>query len=98
MISLFEHPTSTRRQIPDSLYVFQQRVTLLSRLLPEDHPLNEAIKKYGHGWKFDGVHEDLGPVNGPLPLQELVKANYIYLASMIRSFSEREKPTNSNTV
>ena len=35
------------------------------------------------GWMFDGRHPDLGPVNGPLPLQELIKANYVYTTDML---------------
>ena len=32
------------------------------------------------GWYFDDKNPDLGPVNGPNPLQELIKANYISIA------------------
>ncbi|MDP3730053.1 MAG: hypothetical protein Q8R14_00820 [Candidatus Omnitrophota bacterium] len=35
------------------------------------------------GWKSDGENSDLGPVNGPIPLQEMVKANYLYTAFMM---------------
>jgi|GEM_PF-2803296 len=38
------------------------------------------------GWKADGVNPDLGPVNGPLPLTEFVKATYIYNMFMISGF------------
>ena len=50
----------------------------------------------GTGWRFDGIHEDLGPVNGPLPLQELIRANYIYTASMIRNFIEAKQTITTN--
>ena len=35
------------------------------------------------GWYFDDKNPDLGPVNGPNPLQELIKANYIFTAFSI---------------
>lgn len=38
------------------------------------------------GWKADGVNPDLGPVNGPLPLTEFVKATYVYNMFMISGF------------
>jgi hypothetical protein len=35
------------------------------------------------GWMIDGENPDLGPVNGPIPLQELIKANYVYTMFMV---------------
>ena len=36
-----------------------------------------------HGWRVDGKNDDIGPVNGALPLQEMVKACYLYSMTMI---------------
>jgi uridine kinase len=36
-----------------------------------------------NGWYFDAQNPDLGPVNGPNPLQELIKANYLFSAFMV---------------
>lgn len=41
-------------------------------------PLKDLLQEYRHGWRADGIHEDLGPVNGPNPLTELVTALYLY--------------------
>jgi hypothetical protein len=35
------------------------------------------------GWMLDGENPDLGPVNGPIPLQELIKANHVYTMFMV---------------
>ena len=44
------------------------------------------------GWYFDGENPDLGPVNGPNPLQELIKANYIFTAFMISENARSHAP------
>ena len=81
----FSKPISTKRVVPDDVYVF--RADFLEVLGEEK---NKSLQKkmlklyhdYRNGWRFDGKNEDLGPVNGPLPIQELIKANYIYLTTM----------------
>jgi len=35
------------------------------------------------GWAFDGKNADLGPVNGPFPIQELIKALYLSTSFMV---------------
>jgi len=37
------------------------------------------------GWYCDGVNPDLGPYNGSNPLQELMKANYLFATFMINN-------------
>ncbi|MHB8157947.1 MAG: hypothetical protein ACYDEQ_11240, partial [Desulfocucumaceae bacterium] len=36
-----------------------------------------------NGWMADGRNADLGPVNGPFPIQELIFANYLYATAML---------------
>jgi hypothetical protein len=52
------------------------------------------------GWYDDGRNPDLGPVNGPNPLQELIKANYIFtalsIAELIKGLAESQKQENQN--
>ncbi len=72
---------STHRQIDYNLCVFTRDFKERIKHEP-DEPLRRKLQalydEYGNGWRFDGIHEDLGPVNGPFPLQELVKANYVF--------------------
>ncbi|MCP4651829.1 MAG: hypothetical protein GY858_00365 [Candidatus Omnitrophica bacterium] len=50
----------------------------------------KTMEKDGkRGYYFDDVNPDLGPVNGPLPLQELVKALYVVTADMIVDFQDK---------
>ncbi|MFC1624391.1 PEP/pyruvate-binding domain-containing protein [Candidatus Omnitrophota bacterium] len=86
---------SGRRQIPEGIYVFKDNFESLN-----GREVNGKIKaimkglhgEYSKGWRFDGIHEDLGPVNGPNPLQELIKANYVYTMFMIGKGPARETP------
>jgi hypothetical protein len=55
----------------------------------------EIIKKiimrlcneYRTGWRFDGVWEDLGPINGPFPLTEIITAGYLYGLDILKELS-----------
>lgn len=53
------------------------------------------------GWYFDNKNPDLGPVNGPNPLQELIKANYIFTAFCLTGKSSHlayKKPAEKQPV
>ncbi|MFH1664930.1 MAG: hypothetical protein ABIA77_02165, partial [Candidatus Omnitrophota bacterium] len=82
----FNRPENRHRQIPEDVFVFKDEFTLLIKS-EKDERLSMALIKlhadYSKGWRFDGINEDLGPVNGPNPLQELIKANYLYTMAMI---------------
>jgi hypothetical protein len=49
--------------------------------------LLDLFNEYSAGWRSDGRHEDLGPVNGPFPLVEAVKANYYFTMLMTGGMS-----------
>jgi hypothetical protein len=53
--------------------------------------LGELIRTHRAGWRWDGKHEDLGPVNGPFPLQEAVKAMYLYSLAMVRTAAHSDR-------
>jgi hypothetical protein len=45
--------------------------------------LEDLYNTYSRGWRENGKDDDLGPDNGPFPLQELVNAIYIFNTVMI---------------
>ncbi|MEW6327870.1 MAG: hypothetical protein AB1487_09825 [Thermodesulfobacteriota bacterium] len=80
----FSPATSERRVIPPSIFVFRPHFKKLIKKEKDGNlrpGLEELYENYATGWRFDGINEDIGPVNGPFPLQELIKANYIFLGS-----------------
>lgn len=90
----FKIPVSTgRRQMPGDVFIFKPDFESLIET-EESAELRTALKalhaKYSRGWRFDGIHEDLGPINGPLALQELIKALYVTTSLMV--FDASEKP------
>jgi len=66
------------RNIPEGIY------EPLSRVSYDPH-LETSVGWTENGWMYDGVNRDLGPFNGPNPIQELIKINYIYTIFMISS-------------
>ncbi|MCK4852330.1 MAG: hypothetical protein KAS86_04370 [Candidatus Omnitrophica bacterium] len=60
--------------------------------------LEELHREYSKGWRYDGKNEDLGPVNGPNPLTELLRANYIYTMAMIGRHESPSATDSGNKV
>ncbi|MDI6789499.1 MAG: hypothetical protein QME44_02255 [Thermodesulfobacteriota bacterium] len=80
----FSPATSERRIIPPSIFIFKPHFNKLIKKEKDSNlrpGLEELYENYATGWRFDGINEDIGPVNGPFPLQELIKANYIFSGS-----------------
>lgn len=63
--------------IPPEVYGKEVAVEI-AKDLPDSRGWTEA------GWMVDGKNPDLGPFNGPFPIQELISALYISTAQMIR--------------
>jgi hypothetical protein len=80
--------------IPQEIYGPNVQIHYSSDYISSRGWIDTAKKK---GWYFDGSNPDLGPTNGPNPLQELIKANYIFtafsLSGKINNFSSVYKPT-----
>lgn len=93
----FTIPHSDHRQIPGGIFIFKGNI---DKLLGQekDHELRSKLRtlydEYSKGWRFDGEHEDLGPVNGPLPLQELIKVNYLYTMEMLGRRAAKARQQN----
>jgi len=82
----FSPATSERRIIPPSIFIFRPHFNKLIKKEKDSNlrpGLEELYENYATGWRFDGINEDIGPVNGPFPLQELIKANYIFSGSQL---------------
>ena len=71
-------------QLPEGLYDSNVTVTI-----PHLRDIEKSRGWREKGWSFDGENPDLGPVNGPLPLLELVKALYLSTSFMIALQSEK---------
>ncbi len=86
---------SREGDIPEDIYVFKRDFPKLIET-ERDFFLREKLKQvyeeYSRGWRFDGMHDDLGSLNGPFPLQELVKANYDFTMFMVAQGPQ--KPAN----
>ncbi len=56
--------------------------------------IEKLFQNYGWAWRYSGVlgEEDLGPMNGPYPIYELVKAVYLFSGySLLELNRERSK-------
>lgn len=92
-IEMYFDKAKSSRSISPDLYVFKADFSNLIRREKDEElkqKLIELHKNYSTGWRFDGAHEDLGPVNGPIPLQELIKANYVYTMFMLAAKTRQE--------
>jgi hypothetical protein len=95
ILRYFEAPISpVMRSLPDGVLVFRRDFD--ANLAREENrsaatTLRELRTRYGQGWRFDGRNDDLGPVNGPFPLQELVKACYVYTALIVERLTQNER-------
>lgn len=81
---LLSESISERMYGPDVMVTYSENY-------PSSRGWVDDPRKGIRGWYFDGQNPDLGPVNGSLPLQELIKANYIFTSLMIadRANSQR---------
>lgn len=62
--------------------IITQGESVLDECIDWESLANRMIEVMGRDeWKHDGVNPDLGPFNGPFPIQELIRA--IYLASSL---------------
>ncbi|MBU1084405.1 MAG: hypothetical protein KKG84_04850, partial [Candidatus Omnitrophica bacterium] len=82
--------SSADREFPEGVLIFKPGFEEL--LGKEENKqlagiLGKLYKEYAKGWRLDGKHEDLGPINGPFPITELIKANYIYTMAMIGRYA-----------
>ena len=76
----------TRRERSGHIYLFRSDFENLIEKESNKHLadiMKQLYTEYSTGWRFNGKNEDLGTVNGPFPLQELIKANYIYTTAMV---------------
>lgn len=90
LANYFVKATSDRRDIPDNLLTFKKGWRLASFLSDDSSEfdkLMELEEKYGNGMRSNGIDEDLGPMNGPLPLTEMINANYLLTTLLIDSIS-----------
>jgi hypothetical protein len=69
------------RNIPPEIYGLDVQVRYSDNYPNSRGWVNTGQRK---GWYFDGQNPDLGPVNGPNPLQELIRANYLLNVFMLR--------------
>jgi len=65
------------KQFPEGLFESGTKIEFPSK------PLEEPGWVKGKGWMLDAKNPDLGPANGSLPLQELIKAICIYTSFMV---------------
>ena len=75
-----------KKELPDGIYPAYTHI----RYPDNVNRLRGWVR--GLGWKFDGENDDLGPVNGPLPFQELIKANCVYTMFMVSDMALRPRP------
>jgi hypothetical protein len=90
----FRNAESNRRDIGEGLYVFRDDFKSLisnERDKKVKGIMEGLYEEYSVGWRFNGEDEDLGPVNGPLVLQEMIKANYIYNLAILSRYIEIKK-------
>ena len=78
--------------MPDEIFGPDAKVFSLS---PKKTPTqNWKATPDGPRWSLDGEYPDLGPFNGPFPIQELVKAWNIYVALMIGEAAQQERQSS----
>ncbi|RLC74624.1 MAG: hypothetical protein DRI61_16305, partial [Chloroflexi bacterium] len=68
-----------KRDIPEEIYNSKTKLEYSEDFRTSRGWIENEEKR---GWYFDGENPDLGPVNGPFPLQELIKALYIFSGFM----------------
>ncbi|RLG89642.1 hypothetical protein DRO34_06920, partial [Candidatus Bathyarchaeota archaeon] len=68
-----------KRDIPEEIYNSKTKLEYSEDFRTSRGWIENEEKR---GWYFDGENPDLGPVNGPIPLQELIKALYIFSGFM----------------
>lgn len=65
--------------------ILAQGESVLDECIDWDSLANRMIEVMGQDeWKDDGVNPDLGPLNGPFPIQELIRA--VYLTSTLATW------------
>ncbi|MEA3490219.1 MAG: hypothetical protein U9R44_07805 [Candidatus Omnitrophota bacterium] len=96
----FVRPPARRPFHPDVL-IFRPDFAFLIKG-EKDRTLASGLEKlhreYSKGWRFDGKNDDLGPLNGPNPLTELVRANYIYTMAMIGRHERHSAGDSGNEI
>ncbi|MBU1087550.1 MAG: hypothetical protein KKD05_08575, partial [Candidatus Omnitrophica bacterium] len=66
-------------------------------MIPESYKprLISLLGEYQHGFRYDGINEDLGPFNGPNPLTELIKALYVFSGFIVNEQGEQIQKLNN---